>query len=75
MAGSEFFRVGHRHYIVPPAVEDESRLPEPREILVLNGVFDKLIADPLLSMPGTNDHAGDYRNSGCTAATNGCAYM
>ncbi len=23
--------------------------------------------DPLLSMPGTNDHPGDYRASGCTA--------
>ena len=25
------------------------------------------LLDPSLSLPGTNDHPGDYRNSGCTA--------
>ena len=25
------------------------------------------LLDPLLSLPGTNDHPGDYRGSGCTA--------
>ena len=34
---------------------------------VFLGLQKTRLLDPLLSMPGTNDHAGDYRNSGCTA--------
>ena len=31
------------------------------------GVQKTRLLDPVLWMPGTNDHAGDYRHSGCTA--------
>lgn len=31
------------------------------------GLQKTRLLDPVLSMPGTNDHPGDYRNSGCTA--------
>jgi hypothetical protein len=34
---------------------------------VFIGLQKTRLFDPLLSLPGTNDHAGDYRNSGCTA--------
>jgi hypothetical protein len=34
---------------------------------VFLGLQKTRLLDPLLSLPGTNDHAGDYRNSGCTA--------
>jgi hypothetical protein len=34
---------------------------------VFLGLQKTRLLDPLLSMPGTNDHPGDYRNSGCTA--------
>ena len=34
---------------------------------VLLGLQKTRLLDPLLSMPGTNDHPGDYRNSGCSA--------
>jgi len=34
---------------------------------VFLGLQKTRLLDPLLSLPGTNDHAGDYRGSGCTA--------
>ncbi|HLW76369.1 MAG TPA: hypothetical protein VKS01_05275 [Bryobacteraceae bacterium] len=34
---------------------------------VFLGLQKTRLLDPLLSMPGTSDHAGDYRSSGCTA--------
>jgi hypothetical protein len=34
---------------------------------VFLGLQKTRLLDPILSLPGTNDHAGDYRNSGCTA--------
>ncbi|MBI3665832.1 MAG: hypothetical protein HY236_06340 [Acidobacteria bacterium] len=34
---------------------------------VFLGLQKTRLLDPLLSLPGTNDHPGDYRNSGCSA--------
>ncbi|HEX5229882.1 MAG TPA: hypothetical protein VFW44_19355, partial [Bryobacteraceae bacterium] len=34
---------------------------------VFIGLQKTRLLDPILSLPGTNDHPGDYRNSGCTA--------
>jgi hypothetical protein len=34
---------------------------------VFLGLQKTRLLDPLLSFPGTNDHPGDYRHSGCTA--------
>jgi hypothetical protein len=34
---------------------------------VFLGLQKTRLMDPLLSLPGTNDHPGDYRGSGCTA--------
>ncbi len=34
---------------------------------VFLGLQKTRLLDPLLSQPGTNDHPGDYRGSGCTA--------
>ncbi len=34
---------------------------------VFLGLQKTRLLDPLLSLPGTNDHPGDYRGSGCTA--------
>jgi len=34
---------------------------------VFLGLQKTRLLDPILSEPGTNDHAGDYRGSGCTA--------
>ncbi|HWT87361.1 MAG TPA: hypothetical protein VN454_01070 [Candidatus Angelobacter sp.] len=34
---------------------------------VFLGLQKTRLADPVMSMPGTNDHPGDYRASGCTA--------
>jgi hypothetical protein len=34
---------------------------------VFLGLQKTRLMDPLLSMPGTNDHPGDYRSSGCSA--------
>jgi hypothetical protein len=34
---------------------------------VFLGLQKTRLLDPILSFPGTNDHPGDYRNSGCTA--------
>jgi hypothetical protein len=34
---------------------------------VFLGLQKTRLLDPLLSVPGTNDHPGDYRHSGCTA--------
>lgn len=34
---------------------------------VFLGITKTRLLDPLLWMPGTNDHAGDYRHGGCTA--------
>jgi len=34
---------------------------------VFLGLQKTRLLDPLLSLPGTNDHPGDYRHSGCTA--------
>ena len=34
---------------------------------VFLGLQKTRLMDPILSMPGTNDHPGDYRSSGCTA--------
>jgi hypothetical protein len=34
---------------------------------VFLGLQKTRLLDPLLSLPGTNDHAGDYRSSGCTS--------
>ena len=31
------------------------------------GYRRRVLLDPILSLPGTNDHPGDYRGSGCTA--------
>jgi hypothetical protein len=34
---------------------------------VFLGLQKTRLLDPILSLPGTNDHPGDYRASGCTA--------
>src|SRR5208282_3159662 len=34
---------------------------------VFLGLQKTRLLDPVLSLPGTNDHPGDYRGSGCTA--------
>jgi hypothetical protein len=34
---------------------------------VFLGLQKTRLLDPILSLPGTNDHPGDYRSSGCTA--------
>jgi hypothetical protein len=34
---------------------------------VFLGLQKTRLVDPVMSLPGTNDHAGDYRASGCTA--------
>src|SRR5205807_6871433 len=34
---------------------------------VFLGLQKTRLLDPLLSLPGTNDQPGDFRNSGCTA--------
>ncbi|HMD48669.1 MAG TPA: hypothetical protein VKG79_06215, partial [Bryobacteraceae bacterium] len=34
---------------------------------VFLGLQKTRLLDPMLSLPGTGDHPGDYRNSGCTA--------
>lgn len=34
---------------------------------VFLGLQKTRLVDPVLSLPGTNDHAGDYRSSGCSA--------
>ena len=34
---------------------------------VFLGLQKTRLVDPILSLPGTNDHPGDYRGSGCTA--------
>src|SRR5271154_521268 len=34
---------------------------------VFLGLQKTRLVDPIMSLPGTNDHAGDYRASGCTA--------
>src|SRR5260370_19212749 len=34
---------------------------------VLLGLQKTRLLDPVISLPGTNDHPGDYRASGCTA--------
>ena len=34
---------------------------------VFLGLQKTRLLDPILSLPGTNDHPGDYRHSGCTA--------
>jgi hypothetical protein len=34
---------------------------------VFIGLQKTRLMDPILSLPGTNDHPGDYRSSGCTA--------
>ena len=34
---------------------------------VFLGLQKTRLVDPVLSLPGTNDHPGDYRGSGCTA--------
>ncbi len=34
---------------------------------VFLGLQKTRLLDPILSMPGTNDHPGDYRSSGCSA--------
>ena len=34
---------------------------------VFLGLQKTRLLDPMLSLPGTNDHPGDYRGSGCTA--------
>jgi hypothetical protein len=34
---------------------------------VFLGLQKTRLLDPIMSLPGTNDHPGDYRNSGCTA--------
>jgi hypothetical protein len=34
---------------------------------VFIGLQKTRLLDPILSLPGTNDHPGDYRQSGCTA--------
>src|SRR5580704_14674630 len=34
---------------------------------VFLGLQKTRLLDPVMSLPGTNDHAGDYRASGCTA--------
>ncbi len=34
---------------------------------VVLGLQNTRLLDPILSLPGSNDHPGDYRNSGCTA--------
>lgn len=61
-----------------PNKEEESGLPAKRlsqrglgTLLrtdpVFLGLMKTRLLDPVLWMPGTNDHPGDYRHSGCTA--------
>ncbi len=69
---------GARGEIGNPNPEEEPGLPDDKlsdrglgTLLRTDPVFLGLqktrLLDPILSMPGTNDHPGDYRNSGCTA--------
>jgi hypothetical protein len=69
---------GARGEIGSPNPEEEPGLPDDKlsdrglgTLLRTDPVFLGLqktrLLDPILSMPGTNDHPGDYRNSGCTA--------
>jgi len=39
----------------------------PRTDPVFLGLQKTRLLDPVMSLPGTNDHPGDYRGSGCTA--------
>ncbi len=61
-----------------PDIEAEAGLPDKglsirgfgtlnRTDPVVLGLQKTRLMDPLLHMPGTNDHPGDYRASGCTA--------
>ena len=69
---------GPRADLGNPNPEEEPGLPDDKlsdrglgTLLRTDPVFLGLqktrLLDPLLSMPGTNDHPGDYRHSGCTA--------
>ena len=69
---------GEKGEIGNPDREEESGRPddklssrgfgtELRTDPVFLGLQKTRLLDPLLYMPGTNDHPGDYRGSGCTA--------
>ena len=69
---------GPRSDLGNPNPEEEPGLPDDKlsdrglgTLLRTDPVFLGLqktrLLDPLLSMPGTNDHPGDYSHSGCTA--------
>jgi len=56
---------------IPGRPDDKLSDRGPGTLLETDPVFLGLqktrLMDPMLSMPGTNDHPGDYRASGCTA--------
>jgi hypothetical protein len=69
---------GPRGDLGNPNPEEEPGLPDDKlsdrgigTLLRTDPVFLGLqktrLLDPILSLPGTNDHPGDYRHSGCTA--------
>ncbi len=69
---------GPRVEIGNPSPEEEPGLPDEKlsdrglgTLLRTDPVFLGLqktrLLDPILSLPGTSDHPGDYRHSGCTA--------
>lgn len=69
---------GPRSEIGNPVAEEEGGRPDVklssrgfgtllRTDPVMIGLQKTRLMDPLLSLPGTNDHPGDYRASGCSA--------
>jgi len=68
-----FERGGGRSEIGNPNPNQDDKLSdrglgtELRTDPVFLGLQKTRLFDPLLSLPGTNDHPGDYRASGCTA--------
>ena len=72
-----FERGGGKRIEIGNAIEDDNGRPdvklsergfgtEVRTDPVFLGLQKTRLFDPLLSFPGTNDHPGDYRGSGCT---------
>src|SRR5207248_2191993 len=72
-----FERGGGKRLEIGNGIEDENGRPdiklsdrgfgsELRTDPVFLGLQKTRLFDPLLSFPGTNDHPGDYRGSGCT---------
>ncbi|MFN0010051.1 MAG: hypothetical protein ACKVS8_00245 [Phycisphaerales bacterium] len=64
--------IGQPNVFVEPGKPDKQLSPRGLGTLlradpVFLGIQKTRLLDPILPMLGTNDHAGDYRSSGCTA--------